>query len=590
MSLIDNLSVLKGNHGLKFGFEFRPIRIYTDRLGGTTYTFSNLNALLANTPSQIQVLGDTSAPDPWNNGATGNRFVKQYYLIGYAQDEWKIRPNFTMSYGLRYEYYSPLHEDRNLFVLFNTDNGQIMPNTTPWYKSKKTNFGPRLAFTWSPTQFKNKTVFRVGSGFYYGPGQTEDQIQPIDSDRASRTLTSNIAFPIIPQQVLAGFNINDPNLGYQPRGYSSGYTLPEKILTYTASWQQELPSHTILTVAYVGSQGRNLFLRSWSNGIIGVTQNPTTGAGTGILQFGPRFAQVDLKTSGGTDRYDSLQMTVNRRFSKGLTAGFQWTYGHSIGTTGGSNEAQTTQNPFNYNYDHGNNAFDVRHSANLSLLYQLPLRFQGKGLQAIAGGWEVGGIMNARTGLPVDVTISRPDLVYQVNSTGQYVSAPIVSGGVVQTTALVNNPFGGAFRNNRRPSVVPGVDPFLKTGDGRYFLNPAAFTIPQPGQFGNLGRYALHGPGLNQVDFTVHKRFRLTERQNLEFRAELYNVLNRANFTNPPAVLSNALGTGTNQLQPGQSFTGVAAGSTFGVFNSTVSKDVGLGAQRQVQLSLRYNF
>ena len=123
-------------------------------------------------------------------------------------------------------------------------------------------------------------MFRVGGGYNYGPGQTEDQVQPIDSDRASRTLTSNIAWPIIPAQVLAGYNINDPNLGYQPRAYGAGYTLPEKVLSYTASIQQELPGNAVLTVAYVGSQGRNLFLRSWTNGIVGVTTNPTTGAGT----------------------------------------------------------------------------------------------------------------------------------------------------------------------------------------------------------------------------------------------------------------------------------------------------------------------
>ena len=149
MSFIDNLSVIQKNHALKFGFEFRPIRLYTDRQGGTTYTYANIGALLANTPSNIQVLGDTSAPDPWNNGATGNRYLKQSYLIFYAQDEWKVRPNLTINYGLRYEYYSPIHEDRNLFVLFNADTGKIacgttpgcdLPNTTPWYKSSKLNF------------------------------------------------------------------------------------------------------------------------------------------------------------------------------------------------------------------------------------------------------------------------------------------------------------------------------------------------------------------------------------------------------------------------------------------------------------------
>src|SRR3954451_21320646 len=111
---------------------------------------------------------------------------------------------------------------------------------------------------WSPLASNNKTVLRIGAGYYYGPGQTEDQVQPIDSDRASRTLTSNIAFPIVPAQVLGGYNINDPNLGYQPRAYGDGYTLPEKVLSYTASIQQQLPGAAVLTDAYVGSQGRNL--------------------------------------------------------------------------------------------------------------------------------------------------------------------------------------------------------------------------------------------------------------------------------------------------------------------------------------------
>ena len=595
-SLIDNISVIKNEHAMKFGFEFRPITIYTDRQGGTTYTFPSLDRLLSNTPSQIQVLGDTSAPDPWNNGATGERLVKQYYLVMYGQDEWKIRPNLTLSYGLRYEYYAPLHEDRNLSVLFNARTGQLacntkpgcdLPGTTAWYNSSKMNFGPRLGLTWSPKALKDKTVLRIGAGYYYGPGQTEDQIQTIDSDRASRTLTSNIAWPVDPATVLAGYNINDPNLGFQPRAYSPDYTLPEKVLSYTASWQQQLPGKTVLTMAYVGSQGRNLFLRSWTNGIVGVTMNPTTGVGTPVLQFGPRFAQIDYKTSGGTDHYDSLQTTVNRRFAKGLTAGFQWTYGHSIGNTGGSNEAQTTQNPFNFGQDRGNNAFDLRHSINLSALYALPFKPKSGALNTLLGGWEIGGVLNARTGLPVDVTISRPDIVYQVVSTGQYVTAPQLSGTTVLTVPVVNNPFGGAFRNNRRPSVVPGVDPFLHLSDDKFVLNPAAFTIPQPGQFGNLGRFALHGVGLSQFDFTLHKIFALGERRNIEFRAELYNVLNHTNFSNPPAVLATGLST---SFQPGTPYTASIAGAAFGVANSTVSKDVGLGAQRQLQFSLRFNF
>lgn len=589
LSFIDNLSVIKANHALKFGFEFRPIRMYTDRLGGTTYTYQNLDGLLANTPTQIQVLGDTSANNPFHT-ETGNRFLKQHYLIGYAQDEWKMRPNLTLSYGLRYEYYSVLKEDRNLFVLFNATSGQLMPDTTPWYRSSKLNFGPRLGLSWSPERFHNKTVVRVGAGYYYGPGQAEDLVQPIDSDRANRTLAGATIqpWPVDPRQVLAGFDPNNLN-GFQPRGYSGTYRIPERVLSYTFSIQQELAVGTVLTVAYVGSQGRNLFLRSWTNGIVGVTE-AANGNGNPILQFGSQFAQIDYKTNGGTDHYDSLQVSLNRRFNKGLTVGFQWTYGHSIGNTGGSNEAQTAQNPFNFEADRGNNAFDIRHSANLSLLYQLPVRFDNKFAQGVLGGWEVGGIWNARTGLPIDITMSRPDIIYRVDSTGSYVTAVPANSNGALTTPVINNPYGGAFRNNRRPDVVAGVDPFLKTGDRRYILNPAAFSMPQPGNFGNLGRGALHGPGLTQIDFTVHKLFRITERQNLEFRAEMYNIFNRANFTNPPAQLSNSLGTGSNQIQPGQAFSSVSSGAAFGIANSTVSRDIGLGAQRQIQLSLRYNF
>ena len=113
-------------------------------------------------------------------------------------------------------------------------------------------------------------------------------------------MNSNIALRILPggfiqinpAQVLAGYDINAPNLGFQPRAYAGGYQIPEKILSYTASWQQSLPGSSVLSVAYVGSQGLNLFLRSWTNGIVGVTMNQTTGVGSPVLQFGPRFAQI----------------------------------------------------------------------------------------------------------------------------------------------------------------------------------------------------------------------------------------------------------------------------------------------------------
>ena len=599
LTFADQVSTALGGHNLKFGGEIRPVRLYTDRLGGTTYTFSSLNDLLNNRPASVQVIGDVSAPNPLHNGVSGNRFLKQIYYSGFVQDEWKLHNHMTLNYGLRYEYYTVMKEARNLFTYFDMLKGDLDFNPNrPWYQSSKRNFGPRVAIVWAPERFGNNTVFRAGAGYYYGPGQTEDLVQPIDSDRVTVTRTSGVAFPVDSQAIINSFDINNLK-NFSPRVYAPGYRVPEKILSYTASIQQQLPAGTVLTAAYVGSQGRNLFLRSWTNYMTGVTMNPVTGAGAAVLQFGDRFGQLDYKTSGGTDHYDSLQVTVNRRFDRGLTIGSQWTWGHSIGNTGGSNEAQTSTSPLDFRLDRGNNAFDVRHSAHASALYEIPLgrgrkhlSDLGGALNHLLGGWEVGGVFNFRTGLPIDLTLSRNDIVYRVNSTGAIVGSPqVASDGTILTTPIVNNPYGGAFRSNRRPDVAPGVSPYLSSPtDKRVFLNPAAFSIPAPGKFGNLGRWALHGPGLSQFDLTLHKRFLVSERVKLEFRSEIYNLLNHANFANPVSRLNNALGTGANQLQPGEPFTQASAGGTFGFLNSTVTKDVGLGASRQIQMSLRLSF
>src|SRR5205807_8048941 len=143
-----------------------------------------------------------------------------------------------------------------------------------------------------------------------------------------------------------------------------------------------------------------------------------TGAGAAIREFGSvvtapgtvtnRFAEIDYKTSGGTDHYDAMQVTLNRRYSSGLSLGMQYSWAHSIGDSGGSNEANTAGNPFNFGADHGSNNFDVRHSFNMTALYALPV---GKGkmywkdapawADAILGGWQLGGVVNARTGVPI---------------------------------------------------------------------------------------------------------------------------------------------------------------------------------------------
>jgi hypothetical protein len=597
LSFVDSLSMVRGSHNAKFGVEVRAIRMYTDRLGGTTYSFSNLNDFLANKALQIQYVGDLSDPSPFNNGATGQRHAAQEYYIGWAQDEWKLLPNVTLNYGLRYEYYSPMRETRNLAAFFDITSGAMLNPDRAYASYLKTNIGPRIGLAWSPNPSGKgwfgggRTVLRGGFGLYYGPGQGEDQIQPIESDRIQLTQSGG-SYPVDAAALRANFINNPSNRQYQPRAYSPDYRIPERVYQYSFSIQQELPYRMNLTMAYVGSQGRNLFLRAWSNKIVNVITNPDpTKAATVVREFDivqpngavlKPYAEVDYKTSGGSDSYNAMQMSLGRRFSSGLTLNSQYTFGRSYGNTAGSNDALTSGNPFDFNYDKGYNNFDVRHSFNLSAVYSLPFGTKsGKLGQALLRGWDVGTIINARSGLPIDVRVQRNDIVY-VDASGLVYNSPGAG-----RAALINTPGGGASRNVRRPDIVAGVNPYL--GKDRQFLNPAAFAIPQPGAFGNLMRGALHGPNFRQYDMLVNKRFRVTETSSIVFRAEFFNIFNLTNFVNPTATLPNALGTGTNQIQPGQAFTSAAAGS-FGSMNSTVERTVGLGTNRQIQFAVRYSF
>lgn len=687
LTFADNLSWTRGDHQLKFGVEVRPIRIYTDRLGGTTYVFNDLPSFLRNSAASIQYVGDLSDQSPFT-GVSGNRLAKQEYYIGYGQDEWKIKPNLTLNFGLRYEFYTPLRENNDGQVLFDITTGTLRPNDERAFRTSKGDFLPRVALTWSPNRSGTgffgggKTVLRGGFGVYVGPGQTEDQIQPIESDRIQSTVNGgafNLNTDAFVASTRAAFISNPNNRNYQPRAYAPEYLVPEKIYTFTASYQQELPYKVTSTIAYVGSRGRNLFLRGLSNvfrngnavilngtalptnagvvnrtdasgNVIGVTTvrqfdilnnlSACTGATVNVPLCRP-FAEVDTKTSGGSDRYDALQVTLARRISSGLTLNAQYTFGKSFGLTSGSNEARTASQPVggeiresgdqnNYEADRGANSFDVRQNFNLSAVYDLPVgkgkKFDMGGIgNAFLGNWEIGAIYNARSGVPIDITITRPDVVVQCVQTGGCVVPTNATGGTTTFAqgytvnlpslgssfpslppgfiAVVNAPGGGSSRQTRRPNLVAGADPYLN--NDRNFLNPEAFTTPGAGTYGDLPRNALKGPSFSQVDLILNKRFRFTERFNMEFRTEIFNIFNRANFANPASTINNPLpnvsftaATATTSafytvgagLQPGQAITQTRAGSTFGLLRQTVERTVGLGTNRQIQFAFRFNF
>jgi hypothetical protein len=565
-TLLDNFSYLAGNHQIKAGFEFRAIRIPINQLGGVTYSYSNLNNFLANTAATVAYIGDL-----------GFRVGEQEYYIGYVQDEWRIRPNLTMNYGLRYEYYTPNRERNDRVRLFDAGSVSVLDPSNSFYRADKKAFGPRFGITWSPEALQNRTVLRAGAGIYYGPGQYEDLIQPIESD-VNRFTLSNQRYPADLTALTSG------TLPPQtPRAYDvHGYRVPERNIQFGVSIQQMLPFAFVGQIGYTGSLGRNLFQRSITNLITSV--DPATGK---VTRQNPAFGEIDYKTSGGRDSYNALQLGLTRRYSEGLTVGMQYAWSHSIGTSQGSNEAITVQDPFCFDCEKGDGASDIRHYAYFNAMYELPFgrgrRMLKEGLvAAILGGWNVSGVLNIRSGLPINVFLVRPDVV-NVDAAGRVISTSGNPGA--GAAAVINTPGGGASRATRRPNVVPGVNPYIKDRNSLQWLNPAAFSTPAPGDYGNLGRNALRGPGFSQLDLMLSKRIAVTETQALEIRADFYNVLNRVNFSNPPATLPNALPS----LQPGESFSMTTAPG-FGVMTSTVGRTVGLGTSRQIQLGMRYTF
>ncbi len=542
LSFNDALTWTNGAHTLKFGGEYRRIAGDFQYLGSTEITYNSINDFIDNKPAAVQVALDSPVFSP-----------QQYYLIGFAQDSWRASDKLTLELGLRYDYFSVVKEANGLAKPFFVEDNAFSSDVNNFYNPDKNNLAPRLSAAY---QIDDKTVIRSGFGLFYGPGQFEDRIQPIENyieRRRAQTAdvpNNGLAYPFT--------NINLGNL-LSVRGYT--HERPDEYnMQYGVSMSRELPGAVNLTVGYTGSQGKDMFLRGVANTLDFKTRTRLT----------PSVGQVDYKTSGcaadglvisgqtitgcGYATYNALQLSATRRFRAGFTGGLQYQYSQNKGTTQGSNEAATTQNTFDYETEYGTNPQDIPHTFNGSIVYLVP----GDGM--LRGGWRVGGIVNARSGVPINVVIARPD------------------NASVNGVTVTNIP-GGNSRGTQRPDVVPGVDPYLK--DGVRWLNPAAFTTPQSGTFGNLPRNALRGPGFWQVDLMLSKDLSFGRSQSVQVRLEMFNLANRLNYENPAATLPN----GT----PGVAFTDAQAG-TFGYMLGPLNRSVGLGTARQTQISLRYSF
>jgi hypothetical protein len=592
---------------IKFGGEVRFLRSYFNLLNGVTYNFSNITDLLQNRPSSVQLSGDLGSPSPFNTGAEGERKAEQEYFIGFAQYQWKIRANLNLISGIRYEYYTPVRESQDRAVLFDVAQGIFLPPGNSFYKPDKANVLPRIAISWAPGLdnpeiAKSQTVISASFGMHVGPAVFRDQIRPIESDRIDVTVPGGV-FPTPTSNLINAF-LTNPNRQYRPLAFDQSYTNAERSFKYDISLKRRIygspdTKEFFIFLAYVGNFNDRLPLRTFANRITQVqtNQDPTQPAiitrEFDIQQSGnllKPLGEIDVRTSRGTSRYDSFQIRLRGALPKINFAliDAQYTLARSFGNTNGGSQTATTGNPLNFEYDKGYNPDDVRHKFTFTTIYGLPFGrgqrfFSGASglIEQIVADWTIGAIVDLQSGRPIDVKITRPDVVY-IDNTGRIFNSPAIG-----RTAIINVTGGGASFNAQRPDLISGVNPYLN--NDRSYLNPAAFAIPAPGTLGNLKRGDLRGPGLSLVDLTIRKQFRDADKSKtyFEFRVDVANLFNKTNFDRPSGTqttLPNMLGTGTNQLQPGQPFTAELAPS-FGILNKTFKREQDFSSSRQIQFS-----
>ncbi len=532
----DDLSITRGAHALKTGFIIERFQWNTanfNRIGGD-YTFDSLSNFLQAKPASVE------APFPGNEP---NRGIRAILFGTYFQDDYRVSRRLTLNLGLRYEITTVPTEVNNKMSFLPDPSGTALVNQQP-FAGNHLNFAPRIGFAWDP-KGDGKTSIRGGWGMYYDQILLNQFLNLFDRNPPQwQTVT------------LTGTNAPFPNPF--SRGIPSPrFTLQNAVFNdfktpysyqYNLTVQRNIAAQLVVSVAYVGSRGKHLIERYDGNTPIPIvlpggtactadgrpdSTHPLLPAGTlctraNALRRNPKWGALQTRRLSGLSYYNALQVSVSRRFSRGLQVQGSYTYSKSIDTSGGlfSEEAdnaatgiENADSPFN---EKGLSNFDVRHSAVINFLYELPFGKNRQGFsRQLLNGWELGSIATFAAGVPFTVENTK-DPRSQNQATGaNFSDRPNLVPGAS------NNPTHGVSAGC---SGVPAETP---VGTPTLFFDPCAF-VPQPlGTFGNLGRNTLAGPRFSNVDFLVNKHFRMGEVRELQFRAEFFNVLNHPNFAAP---------------------------------------------------------
>jgi Carboxypeptidase regulatory-like domain len=542
-TVTDKVTVTHGIHVLNFGVWLERVQandtLEQDQFG--QISFSTLQSFLQGTVSTY-TFAPAYTPLGWRSleGAL------------YAEDTIRPKPSFELELGFRDEFTNGWNEasGRSSNYAF-SPNGVI--DTQPYvgdsaFTVNRAKFlpAPRIGFSWSPFGLK-KTVVRGGFGLYYA--LLDDLSYRLDQNTPFNTVFAVKSIP---------FSSIAPDLTYTGQKIIPSGVQPDLWTPAVESWtlkvEQEVSANTSLSVGYIGSHGYHGLLSLDAN-----LPTPTicpaspcpAGYPAGDVYYptnAPLANSAVWNTttwvSEGVSSYNGLQVDVNHRFSKGLQFRGVYTFskalddGDNMNTSVATNSPTFVSNPLDPMADYGRASFDIRHSAVLNGTYALPFgRGNTEWANRLVGDWQLSGIETMQSGLPFT-----PQLSYNPSNDGD-------------------------TRNPVRPSWNPNfTGPVVLGGPDEYF-NPDAFIQPLPGTYGNVGRNILQGPNLFETDLSLAKKFNLSERLNLQFRAECFNILNHTNLNTPNPVVYTAATGGPSP--------------TAGVITSTAT------TSRQLQLGLK---
>jgi hypothetical protein len=535
VNLIDNISITKDGHQLKFGVDYRWLSPISSPF---LYAQFSYFTSMATTPGGA--LSDTAAAAYVHALQSDTLLARNVSL--YGQDTWRISPRLALTYGLRWEVNPPL-EGKDLanqpFAVTGLSDPAMLalaPRGAPLYQTTYGNLAPRVGIAYQVNGSRDRgAVLRGGFGIFYDLGYGSlggvSSYFPYHETKSlslpSFPLSSSDAVPppITTAYPVGTILVAEPNLSL-PRTYQWNLAL-----------EQSLGPQQVFSLTYMGAAGRDL-LRV-----------------TDLLNPNPEFQFVTVTSNTATSDYHALQAKFERRLSRGLQALVSFTWAHSIdiaSTDAVATYLNTPSSVGNPRIDRGNSDFDIRNSFTAGVTYSLPSPRWSNMAQATLGGWSVDGFILSRTAPPVDVT-----------------------SGIVFADGIALYP---------RPNVAPGV-PLELYGPqypGGKILNGTAFTVPPMGQQGNFGRNVLRSFGATQADVAFQRQFHFTERLGLRFRGEFFNLFNHPNFGPSDNNITDALfGYSTETLA-----SSLGSGGANGGLNPLYQ----IGGPRSIQLALKLQF